>query len=498
MRVRVVEPLKDSQGNFKYEQGQKMGIKSWTHTGREIYYAKEIKEGDPRFGALHSLLERQPVSFFVGLGQKLLHYLGDRIKTRELVIMTDFSDPRPLQGLYLMDEEGGKSLKDIYYIAFNTEWETIHDGAFEEIFGHELSHLWLYLMGFDPQKMCSTRYHEVTTITDAHTAFMEGFAEHLELVSYEHGLDALAREKFSGIIDHGLDINAFLCYRDTRVRYWWIKQNRAVYEKHLPDLEKYTDYIQLHIDDVTTTTLLIERLKNGNQILSSEGAIASLFYHIYQRETLQQNFQPPAFYEQFNTRREDVTPLENLYLKILSVMADLNYSHLSWPMVDFINAYGERFPQEREEVIQVFLDLTHYTTVSHEARELFSRHYLLGRRAQIPAFKGIHKKVLEFKKDMLHEVLNHSRSLDQALYPQIWVESPDTPLPPCPWIPDRTTGFVLDLNGATCVDYMILTGLNKEKAQLICEERDRVRGFSSWEQFKEIGEKFINTPLLPR
>ncbi len=489
MAVILVEPIKDEKGNFDfYETMQTEGIKSWTGSGKEVYRVRKIHPDSEKAKKLFPLLEKKPCSIFLSIGEKLNYFLlnsgrGENVE-KNLYIMTDFTDPRPLRGLSIVEGERETKKENLFYIAFNTDWENIDNGNFEEIFAHEYSHLWLYILGFDPNKMRSNVYHCVTSMTDPFTAFMEGLGNSLEIVSYQNGLEEIARNKFDRLWDCALDINAFLGNRETQLRYWVVPNNRLVYDSLIPEIEKYDDYSKLHLDYITSSAFLPELLKNGNQILASEGFISTLFYYLYREDAFQNSFSDPEFYRKFNTSPEEISPLENLYLKILYSISHIDFLNTEQPTIEFIYNYGSFFPGEKEELFKLFLELSHYTTVSSRAQELFSNFYLTGRRAEIENFKASYKEILGFKEEITKKVLAGELGLGEALYPHIWVENKNCQIPPCPWMTERKENFIMDLNSASLIDLMSLT--NKKEAETIVIKRAQLNGFTSLKNFQEL------------
>ena len=494
MNITLVEPIKNSDGDFEYyECEDERGVKSWVQEGNEVYRVKEIEEDSGKYEKMMRLLKKDPCKMFIDLGERLRYFLKetdydtDSPKTliEDVHIMTDFTDPRPMCGLSISKKGGWEDKENLFYLALRTEWDSLDDGEMEKIFGHEYSHLLLYLMNYDPSNCYSNKFHDVTAVTDPYTAFSEGFAEHLELVSYENGLEEYADEEFSGLWDTGLDIEAWTSYRSKQLRYHAVKNNRFVYGKLVPGIDEYEDYIDLHLDHLTSSAFLPERVKNGSQVLASEGAISSIFYHIYSDDIFKENYKDEGFYEKFGISVDEVTPVENLYLKILYVISKVDMVDSDQPMIDFVRSYGESFPDEKEKLYKLFLKLTHFTTVSEEAAEKFSEHYLVGRRGDMDEFRESLIQLREFKEGFEEKVLDRGISLDHALYPQIWIENKDYQIPPCPWIPDNTVNYVFDLNTASVVDMMSLTDMDYDKAREMIVIREEIDGFSSFEDFDE-------------
>ena len=178
-------------------------------------------------------------------------------------------------------------------------------------------------------------------------------------------------------------------------------------------------------------------------------------------------------------------PVENLYLKILYVISKIDMVDGDQPMIEFVRSYGERFKEEKEKLYNLFLKLTHFTTVSDEAAKKFSEHYLVGRRGDIDEFRESLIQLREFKEEVSGRVLDGDISLGEALSPQIWVENKDFQIPPCPWIPDNTVNYVFDLNTASVVDMMSLTEMDYDEAREMIEIREDIGGFSSFDNFNE-------------
>lgn len=505
MNVKLVEPIKDSEGNFDYYTSEsEKGVKSWVQESNEIIYrVKEIEESSEKYEKMMSLLKKDPCKLFIELGEKLRYYLKEsgfdtdspETLDEDLHIMTDFTDPRPMCGLSISKDDEWEEKENLFYLALNTEWDSLDDGEMEKIFGHEYSHLMLYLMNYDPSNCCSNKFHDVTAVTDPYTAFSEGFAEHLEIVSYENGLEWYAEEEFSGLWDTGLDIDAWTSYRSKQLRYHAVKNNRFVYGKSVPDMEDYSDFTKLHLDHLTSSAFLPEKVKNGNQVLASEGAVSSIFYHIYSDDFFKNEYKDDDFYEKFGISKDKFEPVKNLYLKILYVISKIDMVKSSQPMIDFIRLYGESFPDEKKDLYKLFLKLTHFTTVSDEAAERFGKHYLVGRRGDMEEFRESLLDLREFKENMKEKVLDGEVKLDDALHPQIWVENKDYQVPPCPWIPDNTVNYVFDLNTASIADMMSLTDMNYHDAKKMINIRKEKGGFSSFDDFLEICGDFLRSSI---
>jgi len=71
-------------------------------------------------------------------------------------------------------------------------------------------------------------------------------------------------------------------------------------------------------------------------LLSIEGVVANLFYRWAHDPVLRDNYLDDHFYAQFGAVRKNVSPLENIYLKIFYVL----YTHKPLHTVALIRDYG--------------------------------------------------------------------------------------------------------------------------------------------------------------
>lgn len=514
MKVKLVEPFKNAEGSFRtYAISKDRKVKSYTSEGEEVYFVKPIPENSKKSQAMRKILAQSPCKEFITLGDRLKYFINKtkyptlcpETVSEDLYIMTDFSDPRPLKGLCLVEDEEQleriledttlteeaknqqkiNAKEELFFIAFDTEWDQLNDGRFAGIFGHEYSHLWFLLLNFASEGQTSNKFHCSTGITDPYTAFYEGFAEHLEIVSRDLAPELKETELYQGLWDFGLNINAWISYRDKQLRYHAVKNNRYVYRTAIPDLEEYPSYLDLHMAHLTSSAFLPEKVKNGSQILASEGVIASVFYQIYSQSTFKNRYRSEEFYQKFGTKKDAVAPLENLYLKIFYALAQPNSTDCL-PMIHFIESYGKCFPEEKEELYTLFLEMTHYTTVSHEAAALFGENYRRGRRGLVKPYKEILQRIIDFKKETTRQVINGDRALDDALYSQLWVKNPDCMISSAPWIPDYQVEYVFDLNTATVVDYLSFKGVDLQMGKEIIRDRIERKGFASIKEFGQL------------
>lgn len=260
-----------------------------------------------------------------------------------------------------------------------------------------------------------------------------------------------------------------------------------VYNTALPFIDDYDTYAGLHMAHITSSAFMPERIKNANQLLASEGAVASIFYHIYINDVFKNRYSDKAFYSSFGMDRDSVDPVQNLYLKILYVMTRLDMSKPTL-LTDFIKAYGDNFPDEKKELYSLFVRLTYFSTVSGDARHVFERLYSIGRNGEVEPFRTALRESSELKTRLIEQLLSGEVSLEAAVRPDIWIDG-DEYIAPTPWNPEIKVRYKFCANSATAVDFLSMSGMTVKRAEQLIMQREQLGGFKSVEEFYELLER---------
>ncbi len=444
--------------------------------GKDILKTQILSANSNKYIKMKSILKDKKVDFFLKLNNSLNHYIKHE---KPLILVTDWTDPTEMIGIVI--EENNKEIvyPDLGFLAFYTNWDDFENSGIKKIFSHELSHLWLYNLGFDVNLSKSNKFHTVTSITDPYMAFSEGFAEHLEIVSKEIS----NHSETQAIYDDGLDIESWLSYRDSSLRVHAVKNNRFIYNTSIPQIDDYKDYNKLHLFHITSSSFSPESLKNGSQILASEGAVASFFYYFYLSKVFKNNYLDKEFYKQFGLEKDNVDCLTNHYIKILYTFSKMDLSS-DTVLVDFVINYGEFCIKEKEQIFKLFLDMTNYMTVNIKNKNIFQELHLAGRLGDINNFKEKLKIARDFKEKTLKKAIIDPKILKQGLFKSIWLES-DKLIKPVPW-ENELVKYKFDINTATIVDLMSLESIDIKKARKLIKTRDKINGFKDIETFNEM------------
>lgn len=297
----------------------------------------------------------------------------------------------PKRGFYLKSGAAVTDKSFAHYIEMPPE-----PLAFESIFAHENGHLIdAYIQdsdfGFSPDRFV----HTAPAISDFWTAFVEGWGEHFEtmmadmtenaacrnLYTFE---DARGREYFS----HLQDI-ANLSHKSKR--HQWVKSNMFAF-KRTPvsrELEMRAGGRDVYLYNHFNANFDFSELKNIQQMLSTEGFVATLFYRLVRDAAIQSGYlSDKSFYEKFYGRkletepREIFSPLENAYLKIIFAKRSLfkkyeTHEALEEAMVfaDFIMEYAAAFSADARAALGGFCMNSYFAGVWEDAAAFYRKNY---------------------------------------------------------------------------------------------------------------------------
>lgn len=266
-----------------------------------------------------------------------------------------------------------------------------------------------------------------------------------------------------------------------------MKRNLFIHRKALPAaaLDPDADRYRLFLDAETSTAFLNDELRNGQQMMASEGVIATLFYRIVNEPALRDHYPDAVFYRPFlgagvaaDRLRQAVSPYENANLKLLAAMRHAANAIASGapPMIALVNSYAAVFPDEARTIYRVFLWTTRGATASQELLDAFERAGADGRRGDFGAFRPSSSAAFSLLKATVDRVTRGDLPVDANLGPQLWLLNADFKIAPEVWSPDRTLPFTLNLNTATEVDLMTIPGVDLATARKVVAAR-RARGF---------------------
>jgi len=251
-------------------------------------------------------------------------------------------------------------------------------GAMDQIFPHELLHVIVRQLAGEPRESGGNQMHAIGVRTDPVNAFNEGFAEHVQILAIDdpdalaatHALaqddNARARadraiDAYAGNLDHGwwpiqpARMRFLLWYNQTEqvLRYHAVKANLFARAPAIPpDLLEARDKYPAYLFQNVVPGALYDPPKSAGVMLSTDGAVSHLFWRLATDSALQNRYRDQAFYEQFGTSREGVSPLENVYLKIFAALYE---GHPS-TTVGAVQAWIRVFPEDAVDVNRIVSD----------------------------------------------------------------------------------------------------------------------------------------------
>ncbi|MBU8974822.1 helix-hairpin-helix domain-containing protein [Lysobacter sp. MMG2] len=227
-------------------------------------------------GALYEQVQREARDGFVAtvlaLDESAQRIAGARTRVPTWLYLSAEDGGFARRGFWL-EENGRRRFVDELFVDLVVDADIVADGGFEEIFTHEMGHVFLRrLMPGLPYGWSRTP-HSSMSVTDYPTAFDEGFATHFQGLVRRYSRNPRLEN-----LTLGLDAKPFVPFwlsnLDRAGRIDGVRRNLFVQQQLVPsgsDAEAWSRANE-------STAFDMARLKNGQQMMSSEGVIATLFY----------------------------------------------------------------------------------------------------------------------------------------------------------------------------------------------------------------------------
>jgi DNA uptake protein ComE-like DNA-binding protein len=333
------------------------------------------------------------------------------------------------------------------YVDLVVDKQSIDDGSFEEIFAHELGHVLLHRLIPRLPNGLARNAHSSLAITDYPTAFDEGFAIHFQGLA--RNLTQNAKLK---AIDKGLEFRPFLPYWqsniDRRFRLRGMRDNLFI-QHQLPAV--------LQVGD-STSQFDLTHFKNGQQMLASEGVVATLFYHLQILAT-----DTPA-------------QLAERYKSLLTSLRALSSQKLasSTPLfLNLVQAHIQRVPDSRAQWLDTVLNLTYGATASNDVIRNMTKLSALGQEGRAEEFTAVLKQSRAALATLSTQLMRNPQRLGAAVGSELWlaVKQPDSSI------------VTINLNTAEKTSLMSVLAFEAGEAELLLANRSARGAFASVADF---------------
>ena len=386
-------------------------------------------------------------------------------------------------GFWMEKADGQRELVMAGYVDMVVDQDSVKTGNFEEIFCHELGHLILRSLLGDLSRGPSRKMHQGMTVTDYPTAFDEGYAEHFQPLVRDSTTNPTLRRIQAGAYPMDMDL-FWLSNIDGQLRTDGVKRNLFVHRKAPPEVGngESGDPYRVFLEEETSTEFLPGTFKNAQEMMASEGVIATLFYRLANRDSLRNHFRDAAFYNHFLAGNTEATadpqktfsPYENVNLKLFAAMRQIapRAGDPGCPLaVALVNAYAQLFPDEAKSAYGVFLDSTYGVTVSQELAALFERAAAAGRLGDLEAYRQTSRAAFAKLDEVTDRVVKGELALDANLGPEIWLLNENFKIAPAVWERQRTVPLSININTASEAEWMTLPGVELPLAARIVTTR---------------------------
>ena len=311
------------------------------------------------------------------------------------------------RGFWLMRGAGDPEWHADPYVNLAVDADSLEDGSFEEIFAHEAGHVLLRRLLPGLPAGYARVPHSSLAVTDYPTAFDEGFAIHFQALARE-----LTRNPRLRLEDAGFAAKPFIPYwkdaLDRTLRIRGVRDNLFV-QRQLP-----WPAHPLAASPDATPLFDPGELKNGQQMMASEGVIATLFYHLLDQPS------------------RSTTALRTRYTDLMRTLRAVNAINLDPGTPVFLRLVQEHirlFPESRSAWLSTVVGMTYGATVDAQLARASGELALLGRAGDAEAFAAALAPARKALTACEEAVARDPNRLGNALGPELWTAAPDAGAP---------------------------------------------------------------------
>ena len=495
-----LRPVNDGkEQTFLEKDGKKYPLLEEFYSDKVKPVEDILKDG---MSALSLRLDRLEKNFILNQMQKegAKDEESSKIFQEPLYICLIQGGNRPKCGFFLKKGEEITEKTEVFYIEMPPEPK-----KFEGIFSHEHGHLLdFYLSNYNFPSSPARPVHTISAITDFETAFIEGWGEHFEIMTIDMTKNQEIRD-FYNLNDlkgksYFFYLQDMLTLSQSFKRYLWVKGNLFAFKKNncLTDGLTGEEFNKNFIYNWMNYSFSGGELKNAQQMLSCEGVASHIFYQMATDKNLMERYRGKDFYRDFFNKEEkftvsDISPQENMYLKMIYgkyyFFKDYEKEKPSeaGPMfLDFVMKYIELFPEDRDDILQIFCLSTFFTTSLKDGMEIyrkadFNAHMLCydmeGTSRNFKELYGVIQK-------NFNEIKNDSSLLYKNVGPPLWIENETFK---SVWPGQKMDSISINLNGAEDFELMTLEGMTVKQAEALINYREKAGYFSGIKEIEKTG-----------
>jgi hypothetical protein len=413
-------------------------------------------------GELYAQLQREARDGFVAtvlaLDENAQRAAGAREVRPTWLYMSAEDGGFARQGFWLQ-ENGKQRFVDEPYVDLVVDEGSVGNGDFEEIFAHEMGHVYLRRLLPDLPPGYSHTPHASMSITDYSTAFDEGFATHFQGLARRLTSNPKLREQ-----ELGLSFKPFLGYwmsnLDRAGRIEGVRRNWFVQSQLLPPGDEATALARRDL----STAFDNARLREGQQMLSSEGVIATIFYR----------WMVPG--------AEDREAVVQRYSRLFASFAHRDgrrLRHDSPVLLDLVDRYCSDAADDCKRVQAVVLDTTYGATAGRELPALTESLAATGRLGDMESYVGGLKQARTQMAQLQEQVAKEPAKLRAGLGPDLWLLAAGQHLG---WRAESDV-VAVNLNTAELESLMLLPGIDRAAAERALASRRKDGVFADLEDF---------------
>lgn len=406
-----------------------------------------------REGTLYEQLQREAQQGFtrsvLALDDAAQRAAGAKVLQPTWLYLSAEDGGFPRFGFWLREGKRQRYVAE-HYVDLVVDENSVADGSFEEIFAHEMGHVFLRRVFPRLPEGWSRTPHHSFSVTDYPTAFDEGFGTHMQGLARRFTRNPRLQAQDLGLENKAL-VNYWLSNVDRTLRIDGVRRNL---------------FVQAQITLPGATAALARRdlsslfdpgrLKNGQQMLSCEGVLATLFHR----------WLVPG--------EGDEVALVQRYSAFFASAAALNRDKpgADAPLFPALLEHTVRAAsaEEAARLVGLYIDTTYGASADAAIARQVEALATVGGSGDIEAFVPALKASRESLAKLRDAALQSPNLLRAALGPELWLAAGGDERGTAKAKDAEDSSFV-NLNTAELEHLLLLPGLDEAQAQRALQSR---------------------------
>jgi hypothetical protein len=155
------------------------------------------------------------------------------------------------------------------------------------------------------------------------------------------------------------------------------------------------------------------------------------------------------------------------------------------PLITWLQMWCLEFPDDRDEILKQFIQITRGVTISPELVRLTEKINYLGQIGEYYEFKSLQPQFQDLINRTVETCISDLTHLADNIGPELWIQSKSVKIRRALWMPEPKNPLAVNLNTASLPEIAVF--MDEDTAHDFIQKRREKEFFNSFEEIKQLG-----------